>query len=914
MNPTLEDIESIINGYDFAKDKNRVFTYIEFVKMFGFNNDVNVFINQYKTYVYKWANIKKEHITISDDDFVIGKMVEILKSITLDYSSYEEQDFIANIDLNNKQHLKALSALYSRKIRQITEFYRKKRNESVMIVHKNSLKGSIKSIEEIIYEKVFDYLFSDRNTIVSFSDIRRDLMISVENYVDIYSEYFDIPRQKDFTDKTREEMLSANINDVDYRTYLEIELVISEILFSGNVYLEEIPLVAQLGVDLSQSCVGDMLALKNTLLANTTINQVPLTEQVALKRKLYEKYLGCDLYYMYVDLQGNIKMDILCKASNPSGNLLNCGTADTATIESNQLELLSHIGLFFKPDKISILKVNAKKFTWEIDTSLLQNDTMYVFPDPNRYGDIGNNKSSSYPLIMEYKLDWDVKNISSGEAVNDPLMLLGDQGWKSYYSKQDDDFKVFDNTDFEYAFTYLADKGQLTDYQTDAWGNQFGLFKLAEGESETLSLQDILNMNTDAVVLNGGYFEDPKYKGKEVWDDEKEKYTWVLDFEEDNAIKFDYKEQKIINENYLWSGITVNNEKMFYDKANHINCGTFGSHKNYKYTDNFQVVGKGTETILLTYQKPFYSIFDSLGKLYIRTSSSIYNKPQLFEEVFPWAAYTIQDKELLSIQVIHEHIIIETNDSYVFIPYTYDGNNILNVLDNTPIIQLDKGGLGSKLIYVAEDKCFYIMFLNHQENMLLPQCYKFNPKEYTLKEVINIADSPNDDLKLDNFTSDGKFSFDFSHNSSLRIYTLTVLYYDNLGSPCLYNYKFKMDNNDIFNQTLDGKCYMVNDVNITSETLEEGGFYSNDRKLLRMTPNMQYVNVIDGFLIREREKDWQIIIDDDNILNIEVKKDILGNVYGKGIKIDEMNNRKIEVIIRGKNGNINPSVIINNLR
>ena len=90
MNPTLEDIESIINGYDFAKDKNRVFTYIEFVKMFGFNNDVNVFINQYKTYVYKWANIKKEYITVSDDDFVIGKMVETLKSITLDYSSYEE--------------------------------------------------------------------------------------------------------------------------------------------------------------------------------------------------------------------------------------------------------------------------------------------------------------------------------------------------------------------------------------------------------------------------------------------------------------------------------------------------------------------------------------------------------------------------------------------------------------------------------------------------------------------------------------------------------------------------------------------------------------------------------------------------------------------------------------------------------
>ena len=98
--------------------------------------------------------------------------------------------------------------------------------------------------------------------------------------------------------------------------------------------LEEIPLIAQLGVDLSQSCVGDMLALKNSLVANTTINQVDLDEQIALKRKLYEKFLGCDLWYMYVDLQGNIKMDILTKASNPTGNLLNCGSPDTATIPS----------------------------------------------------------------------------------------------------------------------------------------------------------------------------------------------------------------------------------------------------------------------------------------------------------------------------------------------------------------------------------------------------------------------------------------------------------------------------------------------------------------------------------------------------------------------------------------------------
>ena len=118
MNPVLEDITSIINGFSNAKDKERVFTYIEFVKMFGYDNDTNIFISAYKDYVTQWAIVKKDSITLSDNDFVMSKMVEVLKSITLDYSSYEEQDFIAHIDLTNKDHLKGLTAFYSKKIRR----------------------------------------------------------------------------------------------------------------------------------------------------------------------------------------------------------------------------------------------------------------------------------------------------------------------------------------------------------------------------------------------------------------------------------------------------------------------------------------------------------------------------------------------------------------------------------------------------------------------------------------------------------------------------------------------------------------------------------------------------------------------------------------------------------------------------
>ena len=51
-----------------------------------------------------------------------------------------------------------------------------------------------------------------------------------------------------------------------------------------------------------------------------------------------------------------------------------------ALVESEQIKLISHIGLFFKPDKLGILKVHADDFQWEVDMNKIQPDTFYVFP------------------------------------------------------------------------------------------------------------------------------------------------------------------------------------------------------------------------------------------------------------------------------------------------------------------------------------------------------------------------------------------------------------------------------------------------------------------------------------------------------------------------------------------------------
>ena len=381
---SLQNLYSIINNKLDAKDALRSFTFIEFIKEFGYDNTTSSFLNDYKEYLSLWAKKKSSNAEMSDSEFVRNSLIDTLKSIVLTYSSYEEQDFISNMDWNNEMHRRAIIPFFADKIKKICDFYKTKREEAPLIINKNKFKGSKQSLEQIIYDKIVDFYFINKDLRPQIAELQNNLTISVEQYVDVYSDYFDIPRHKKCDDASRAAFITANINNVNYEDYINVSKMVSEILFAGEVYLEEIPLIAQLSLDLSQKCAGDVSTLRDKLLSNATINLVSLNDQIALRRRLYEKFLGCDLYYIYCEDKSNVFIDVLTKADNPSGNLLNCGTADTATVEADALKLISNIGLFFKPDKTGILKVNADNFAWEIDKDKLSEDTFYVFPDPNK--------------------------------------------------------------------------------------------------------------------------------------------------------------------------------------------------------------------------------------------------------------------------------------------------------------------------------------------------------------------------------------------------------------------------------------------------------------------------------------------------------------------------------------------------
>lgn len=768
----LERLTSVINNSVNAQDNDRAFTFIEFVKLYGFDKSETVFLGDYKDYLTAWAAKKNENTTQSDEEFVREKLYDILKSITLTYSSYEEQQYIGSIDWTNIEQIKQVIPLYVRKIREVCEFYRTKRNEAFLIVEKNKRKGSTKSIEQIIYDKIIDFLFDNKNLQPQMTELAKDLHVSVENFVDTFSEYFDIPRNEEYRiNEYREPMITANMNDVDYRNYIAINTVINEIIYSGDVYLEELPLIANLGLDFSQECVGDMLALKDTLVANATIDLVPISEKIAIKRKLYEKFLGCDLYYIYCDDAKNVTMDLLVKASNPSGNLLNCGNPDTAVVPSKQLELLTHIGLFFKPDKISILKVNAHTYTWEIDSSKLIPDTVYVFPDPDKYGDIGNNKDHDYPLIMEYRLDRDIRGVSSGLANHDPLSLFDEQAWSSYYSKQQDLFKVIDNKNYNYSFTDIADHGYIMCYQTDVFGNEFAVLKgynevWVDGKLDHIEVpsQHYPDFHTPEEeweryhrLINGGYMEDPFNPGRWVTQDGKQVYVPGAPFNFDLVIQF--------NDLYRWTGIVMGTPPMFtpallYDP---LPFGEFGCSEGIKYVDHWLYTEREFENLLAqddivgdtnpTFEtdidnegtpivkvfKSFYDLQNEEGTVYIKNNSSLDTKPQTLPEVFDWLPEDVKQSKFVRFYLKKECLILESDKEFVFAPYTFDGKVFKNALGIRPLIRLSKVDYDAAMpLWVEKEGVFYLAFLEkflYNKSAFIVTIYKFNPATYEISEV-----------------------------------------------------------------------------------------------------------------------------------------------------------------------------------
>lgn len=484
---SLNVLSSITNpgaDHSTALDNFQPFSFFEFLKNVKQFNTPEQFTQQYSEYLRVWYSVKNVAESTASDE-IRTRYVDLLKSIATNYTTSEEKRFLANINYDDASDLSIAIPFYAQKLKEICLFYAKKRDTFRFRIEELKIKGSLTSIEKAVYSSIIDYAaVSDEKNLLSVSTALEQLQVGIMEYVDVYGDYFDIepdlPADDAAIDALRKKYVDINNNDIQASLFLNLQDAIAEEVFNTPIYLKEIgtSLLVNPSIIVKQALeqtTGEQILAQ---LLGTTV--ADLSETFALRKALIEKYIGTDFYYISTNSLNDYVSGALFKASNPSGNLSNRRFATTASVAENQLISLQKLGLFFKPDKQGTLQFISPGSQFFVDSTNLQPNKLYVFPDPNVYGNVSNLAQSRLEYPLRFVADDRVysKDVDQGAARGKIKSNEYFQNFYAYYSEPVYVNQSNVNTQpYDANMLRLFNRGTFDCYLQDAYGNSYGLIK-----------------------------------------------------------------------------------------------------------------------------------------------------------------------------------------------------------------------------------------------------------------------------------------------------------------------------------------------------------------------------------------------------------------------------------------------------
>ena len=233
-----------------ALDIYTPFTFFDFLKQGKQSLSPQEFNDAYLAYLKNWY-LFKDGVSVTNETNIRDRYIELLKDITLNYTTQSEKRFLSNIDYSDPTDLDVTIPFFSRKIIEICNFYKSKRDELKFKIQKNKIKGNNVSIDTSIYQAIVDYLLlndNDENFYnlnISLSAVTTNLKVEVEELFDYYVNYFDIDPTKsatfyDVNTKLRSDYFSANVNDLESDLFLNFDTALKQAILGPNVFLAEL--------------------------------------------------------------------------------------------------------------------------------------------------------------------------------------------------------------------------------------------------------------------------------------------------------------------------------------------------------------------------------------------------------------------------------------------------------------------------------------------------------------------------------------------------------------------------------------------------------------------------------------------------------------------------------------------------
>ena len=448
---------------DEALDKFSPYTFLKFIEIVSESYKPETLTAFYNHYVNKW-NTRNVALNKTNTTSILDRYRDFLKDITLNFSSNAERKFLTQLDFNDSYDIQVAMSFFSKKIRDIISYYKKKRNTLHYSLTRSKVKGSSVGVEQASKDIIIDFLENrdTGNIDYNINDIKKNLSVTLTEYYDNFAQYFNkSPDVKDY---------GAN-----YKQYEPGILPDNSNLFTTL----ESDLVDQLFSTVSQ----DLRNIKE-------VDQVLIS-----KKRQTEKFIGSDFYYLSTDSNGNTDIGLLFEAEKPYANFLNQDFPSTASVFSDQIISERDLG-FFRPHNSGVVTIQGKRIDFYKKQEYKPNQ-FYIFPDPNLF----TNNDSILTFIVDTSSS--LNNSSKGVAINQPNPNKDSTNFLGYVSE------IGDERDIDTDLSYLYDQGYVDDSKKDLFGNIFGLVKDNNFYRNNLVKETPKTIKN--LVLNGYTFFDDLY-------------------------------------------------------------------------------------------------------------------------------------------------------------------------------------------------------------------------------------------------------------------------------------------------------------------------------------------------------------------------------------------------------------------
>ena len=794
--------------------------------------DRSTAFEQYTSYLTQWYSNKGINSADMQQQYVRNIYLELLKQISIEYSTVDEQRFLKHIDLESGNDIDIALPFFAKKIKQIAIYYAEQRDEIKTSPLKANLKGSSFGLNQLLYKQIADIINNDPTILTQLSnlsltvpEVLKNLQIDTVELYDTVQEYYNIDptRKTDSTvGLTRSKMFNSNLLPDMSETFIPdlLENAIVELI-------KEVPVKLQSGIIQIDSTgekelrTNEDMALAITDIVTGTeldrlddsmfVNYMQTGELNLLNNKLaFQTYSGTDYYYLSSgETTNDVVSGRLFNAKKPHKELLNKFHPTIAAIPGEETFSQEYIGNFFNLNNVGLITYTTLDFQYDWD---IEPGKIYTFPDPDSgaSGYFGGSAYNKTPIIYYENTHWHRNGIVTHYGTGTQKQYKNIIRHVPYQSSSDTNYSecgVYRRNDI---FDFWSKNGR------NVWENQ-DIYPLNDKKEQQIdSRSDTLNHENKIIYRNKTDIYGNNY---------------IL-------VKYGTKEQLTP---------PINTNQTIYDTQyieQPTESKTFPG-KKMSQTDQHSLTGElFLRTIADTGPKTITS--DELSSIYIKYSTSGILKFQQGDIIIN-DVYNELLSELIDIDIIHDIIIFHTTNYIVFEKIVYDYSTGIISSDQKSYSVMKKVWHSkdfekSSNTWYDEQKnrilicktCIHPTLSGSTDKMIYPEIYSYDINKTFLKQVYPDPDYTVEQLEYET----GQFSLSsvnvvdstevikvqsprLTYNKDSELYDLFYLGYDINENVSLPRVKFRLYDsiiNDIEAKVYRNKynSYSMNPCNDTS--------------------------------------------------------------------------------------------------